>query len=85
MEADIEREGLARLANIEEDLEEIKERTPTPRRAFTNGLFQGAGALVGGVVAIVLLGWVLSLFGLIPGFAYIVNALQDASAHFSPH
>ncbi len=82
MEKDLEQEGLEALTRIEGELEEIKERTPSPRRAFTNGLLQGAGALLGGVVAIVILGWVLSLFGLVPGLSYIASVLQDASAHF---
>jgi|GEM_PF-1121856 len=80
----VEREGLEHLTRIEADLEEIKRRTPSPRHALVNGLFQGAGALVGGVIAIVILGWALSLFGLIPGLGNIAKALQDASSHFNP-
>jgi hypothetical protein len=80
-----QREGLEHLANIEQELEAIKERTPTPHRAFVYGLLQGAGALVGGVVALILLGWVLALFGIIPGLATISHYLQNAvtQAHSS--
>ncbi len=78
----VEREGLEHLTRIEQDLETIKERTPSPRRAFLLGILQGAGALVGGIVALVIFGWVLSLLGIIPGFTRIVSALQDATAHF---
>ena len=79
-----EREGLEHLTRIEADLEEIRRRTPSPRHALVNGLFQGAGALVGGVVALALLGWVLSFFGIIPGVGTITKSLQDASSHFGP-
>ncbi|HVX90700.1 MAG TPA: hypothetical protein VHC20_03615 [Candidatus Paceibacterota bacterium] len=78
----VEHEGLEHLTRIEADLEEIKRRTPSPRHAIINGLFQGAGALVGGVVALVMLGWLLSLLGIIPGLGHIVEALQSATSHF---
>jgi hypothetical protein len=71
-------EGLERLEHIEEDLEEIKNRTPDHWIAFRNGVLQGAGAIVGGIIAIILLGWILSLFGLIPGLGTIVHSIQDA-------
>lgn len=75
----LEKEGLEQLARIEENLEEIKERTPTPRRAFLTGILQGAGAVVGGIAAIILLGWILSLLGILPGFSSIAHYLQDVS------
>lgn len=68
METDLEREGLQHLANIEEELEEIKRRTPSPRRAFWNGVLQGGGAFLGGIVAIIAIGGVIWLFGF-TGFA----------------
>ncbi|HVW71705.1 MAG TPA: hypothetical protein VHB93_00975 [Candidatus Paceibacterota bacterium] len=83
LDDEVEREGLEHLTRIEQDLEEIKRRTPSPRHALVNGLFQGAGALVGGVVALVMLGWALSLFGLIPGLGTLTHAIQDASSHFN--
>ena len=79
---ELEQKGLEHLSRIEGELEEIKERTPSPRRAFLNGILQGAGALVGGIVALALLGWVLSLFGLVPGFGTIAAHLQEAVAQF---
>ena len=72
-------EGLERLEHIEENLEEIKNQASTSRWiAFRNGIWQGAGALVGGVLAVIFLGWVLSLFGLIPGLGTIVHLVQEA-------
>ncbi|MBY0294140.1 hypothetical protein K2Q08_02295 [Patescibacteria group bacterium] len=71
-------EGLERLENIEGDLEEIKNRTPNQWISFRNGILQGAGAVVGGILAVLLLGWVLSIFGLIPGFGTIAHSIQEA-------
>jgi hypothetical protein len=85
MTDDIEREGLAHLSKIEDELEAIKDRTPSPRQAFLNGILQGAGALVGGIAGLVILGWALSFFGLIPGLGYITTQLQDATSHFRDH
>ena len=82
METHVEEEGLQHLERIEQELEEIKKRTPTQKSSFVSGLWQGAGAFIGGVLALALLGWVLSLFGVIPGFAAIAHYLQDAVAAF---
>ena len=46
MDERVEKEGLKHLENIEQELGEIKEHTPTPTRAFTYGLWQGAGAFL---------------------------------------
>jgi hypothetical protein len=82
IEESLEKEGLEHLARIEDELEAIKDRTPTPKRAFINGILQGAGALVGGIAGLIILGWALSVFGLIPGLGYITSQLQDATSHF---
>lgn len=82
MEEHVEEEGLKHLENIEQELGEIKERTPTPTRAFTYGLWQGAGALLGGILALTLLGWALSFFGVIPGFADVAKYFQDIVSNF---
>ena len=78
----MEEEGMKHLEKIEHELEEIKERTPTPSRSFTNGLLQGAGALIGGILALTLLGWLLSLFGVIPGFVDISHYIQNSIYNF---
>ena len=84
MDANIEEEGLKHLEQIELELEEIKERTPNKRKSFLYGLMQGAGILLGGIFALTLLGWALSFFGLIPGFATIAHYLQTIVAQFRP-
>jgi hypothetical protein len=73
---DIEEEAIEHLERIEQDLEEIKNRTPNRRNSFVYGFWHGVGALVGGIIGLTLLGWLLSIFGVIPGFDQIVPYLQ---------
>jgi ABC-type Fe3+-hydroxamate transport system substrate-binding protein len=82
MNEHIEEEGLKHLEQIEQELEEIKNRTPNRGKSFIYGLLQGAGILLGGIFALTLLGWVLSFFGLIPGFADIAHYFQNIVANF---
>lgn len=82
MEVHVEEEGLKHLEQIEQELEEIKERTPSPQSGFTYGLWQGAGVLLGGILALTLLGWVLTLLGVIPGLGEIAQYLQNAVSNF---
>jgi hypothetical protein len=77
MEKELEKEGLEHLEHIEGELKEIKKRTPNSYRAFINGILQGAGAIVGGILAVALLGILLSLFGVIPGFGEIAHYIQN--------
>ncbi len=65
------------LIKIEKKLDAIKERTGDTRRAFFYGLLQGAGAVIGGIAAIILLGWLLSLLGVVPGFGEIAEYLRE--------
>jgi hypothetical protein len=76
---ELEEKGIEHLEHIEQELKEIKERTGVSQWvSLRNGIFQGAGAVVGGIIAVVLLGWLLSVLGVIPGFATIGNTIQDA-------
>ncbi len=72
-----EKQGLKHLERIESELEEIKDRTSNPRRAFFYGILYGAGAFVGGIIAIVVAGWILSILGVIPGFDELERQLGD--------
>jgi len=81
MDQQAEKEGLKILENIEEELEQIKERTPTSRHAFLHGIWQGAGVIVGSIVALVAIGWGLSLLGIIPGLNVLTQYFQDAIQH----
>ena len=68
------------LIKIERQIDEIKNRTGDPLRAFVGGILYGAGWIVGGILAIVFLSWILSLMGIIPGFGdiaqYLASVLQ---------
>ena len=65
------------LIKIERRLTEIKDRTANTKRAFFYGLLQGAGAVIGSIVALMLLGWFLSVLGVIPGFGDITEYLRS--------
>lgn len=82
MDEHVEEEGLKHLEHIEQELGEIKNRTPARPLGFAYGLWQGAGIFLGGILALTLLGWVLSFFGLIPGFGTIAAYLQTIVANF---
>ncbi len=66
------------FAHVAEILTEIRENTASPWwRMVLNGMLYGAGAVTGTVLAIFLLGYVLSLFGVIPGFEDMAARLQN--------
>lgn len=67
MTADIEKKQLKELKDIADDLEVLRE-SAHPKHAFLRGLIQGAGAVIGGVLALAFLGWLLGVLGFIPGF-----------------
>lgn len=71
-------EGLEHLKSIQEELSEIKEQTGSAWTSFFRGVLQGAGAIVGGIAAIILLGWLLYIAGLIPGLGTMAHAIQEA-------
>ncbi|MBP6860197.1 MAG: hypothetical protein KBC38_01380 [Candidatus Pacebacteria bacterium] len=63
------KEELEKLTEISNELEEIKHKVaPTRWRVLRNGLYQGAGVVLGGAIAVVLIGWLLAFLGVIPGF-----------------
>lgn len=80
MNNQIEKKGLKYLKQIEEEVSEIESRTPGPKRAFVNGIMQGMGILIGSVLAAVILGWLLSVAGVIPGFRDVVVYLKELSS-----
>jgi hypothetical protein len=82
MDENLAEEGLKHLENIENELEEIKKRTNAQRPPFMYGLLQGAGALIGGILMLSLLGWGLSFFGVLTGFGTVAAYLQNVLAHF---
>ncbi len=72
------KEELEKLTEISNELEEIKHKVaPSRWRVLRNGLYQGAGVVLGGALAVVLIGWLLSFLGVIPGFHDTAEYLQD--------
>lgn len=47
------------------------------KRSFVNGIFHGMGAVVGGILALTLLGWFLWLLGVVPGFDSFERSLGE--------
>lgn len=53
---------------VEALLGEIKSNTEArPTKSFVNGMLYGAGIVLGTIVGVVLVGWLLSILGVIPG------------------
>jgi hypothetical protein len=73
---------VAELKKIERQVSEIKAHTTNPLRSLLNGMLYGAGWVVGSVVALALLGWVLSLVGFVPGFGELANYLRAGVQHW---
>jgi hypothetical protein len=74
MDPDVQKE----LNRVEGLLEEIKDNTTVSWwRWLLSGFLYGAGWVVGTVLAFAALGWLLSIFGIIPGFDQIAARLQE--------
>lgn len=68
---------LRQLKEIRQELKAIKGNTANSNWFF-NGVLYGAGWIVGSLVAIILIGWVLTVMGVIPGFGNIAQDIQAA-------
>lgn len=71
LEADIEQ-----LEEIQTDLQELKNLTGSSSAWFVRGILQGAGAIIGSILMLILLGWVLSVLGFFPGLSEISDYLR---------
>jgi hypothetical protein len=74
-------EEIDELKKISGELEAIKANTGSYGSAFWRGILQGAGAIIGSILAIVLIGWILEIIGVIPGFGQIAAYFSDIAAH----
>ncbi|OHB20391.1 MAG: hypothetical protein A2854_01410 [Parcubacteria group bacterium RIFCSPHIGHO2_01_FULL_56_18] len=68
---------LRQLKEIKKELSEIKVRTSDPKRSFINGILYGAGALVGGIIAVAIIGWTLNVLGIIPGLSELADYIHS--------
>lgn len=75
---DEEKEEVEQLKGIADDLEVIKSKVqPSRWRVLRNGMYQGAGVVIGGALAVVLVGWILAFLGFIPGLHETAEYLQS--------
>ena len=72
LEGDIEQ-----LEEIKTDLEDLKHLTGSSRAWFFRGILQGAGAIVGSIAMLILLGWLLSVLGFFPGLSDIADYIRS--------
>ncbi|MBI3231534.1 MAG: hypothetical protein HYZ51_00405 [Candidatus Doudnabacteria bacterium] len=56
------------LDKINRSLVGIFHKTESLWRAFVKGVLQGLGSILGVALAIVIIGWILNVMGVIPGF-----------------
>lgn len=73
----VDKEAIEHLESIEEELKDINSKTITPKRALLNGVMQGLGAVIGSIAAVALLGWLLHVFGLIPGLSEFAAYFEE--------
>lgn len=71
LDSDIEQ-----LEEIQTDLQELKHLTGSSSAWFVRGILQGAGAIIGSILMVIVLGWVLSILGVIPGVAEIADYIR---------
>lgn len=69
-------QDIEQLAEIKTDLEDLKQLTGSSKEWFLRGMLQGAGAIVGSILMLILLGWFLSIIGVIPGAGEIADYIR---------
>jgi hypothetical protein len=63
---------------VEALLDEIKANTASkPAKNFINGILYGAGIVLGTIAAVVGIGWLLTILGIIPGADVIAQKLSE--------
>jgi hypothetical protein len=65
------------LREIKLELKNIESNT-SAKWWILHGMLYGAGWIIGSLLAIVIIGWILSLLGIIPGVDRIAVDLQNA-------
>ena len=65
------------LREIKKELRNIESNT-SAKWWIVHGMLYGAGWILGSLIAILLIGWILSFLGVIPGLNKIALDFQDA-------
>jgi hypothetical protein len=76
-----EEREIRELKKITEELRAVNANTGSSWVAFFRGILQGGGAVVGSIIAIILIGVLLSILGFIPGFHTIATYIGSAASH----
>lgn len=76
MKESFEKKGLKHLAKIEGQLSDIQHTSGSWKGWFLRGVMQGAGIVLGTILAVMLTGWLLSILGIIPGFGDLAEYLR---------
>lgn len=71
-----EKQPVKELKQIERVLKEIQENTGSGWSALSRGVLYGVGIVIGTLLGATLLGWILSIFGVIPGFGELAGRLS---------
>ena len=69
-------DDIEKLEEIKTDLEDLKHLTGSSKAWFFRGMLQGAGAIIGSILMLILLGWVLSFLGVIPGASELADYIR---------
>ncbi len=74
----MDEETRTELTKVENLLGDIRTNTAIPWwKNIFNGLMYGSGVVIGSICGIAVLGWALSIFGIIPGFDVLAAKLQS--------
>ncbi len=68
------------LREIRKELRSIESNT-SAKWWIVHGMLYGAGWILGSLIAILLIGWILSVIGVIPGLSRIAQDFQAAYSH----
>lgn len=71
-------EQLQQLKEINENLSAINRKTGGNLASFWRGVLTGFGYLLGALIAVLIVGWVLNVIGIIPAFSDQVDSLREA-------
>ena len=66
-----------KLVEINDNVAKINHRIGGSGMALWRGILSGFGYVIGALVALIIIGWVLNVVGIIPAFRETVNSLKD--------
>ena len=72
----IDSELKTELEKIDRNLVGIFHKTESLWRAFVRGVLHGIGSILGVVLAVMIIGWILNILGILPGFKKQVQQFQ---------